>query len=685
MTALLLALLSLALARALGPEPYVETLGPGTAVFHASTQAAKGCLPSFAVAVSRRGTPGRGGVRMTPRFDGGVVTLSISSGTSLYGAGEAAGPLLRNGRTLTLWNTDAYDYSASSPSLYQSHPWVLGVRPDGSSFGVLFDTTYRQTLTFPPLSGGELRTAAEGPGFPVIVIERQEPSSVLRALSELTGKMPLPPRWSLGYHQCRYSYTPDSRALEVAREFRRRKIPCDVLWHDIDYMRDFLVFTFNPKDFPDPVRHNRSLHELGFHTVWMIDPGVGAQAVSYPVFESLMAGGHAVLAADGSTYFGRVWPGKVVFPDFLRAETRRWWAGLYKNWLAYGVDGVWNDMNEPAVFGTPTKTMPEDNIHRADAALGGTGPHARYHNVYGMMMIRATREGLQAARPDRRPFVLTRSNFLGGQRYGATWTGDNRADFDHLAWSIPMALNMGLSGQPNAGPDIGGFIGNGPEGREGELFARWIGFGALLPFSRGHTMKDNRDKEPWSFGPAVEKSCRIALERRYRLLPYLYTLFHEASRTGLPVARPVFFADLKDPALRGEDSAFLLGDGLMVATRRQAALPKGGWREFLFPGEEADPSQPGLYIKPGAAVPTGPVLQYADERPLDELTLLVCFDSQGRASGRLYEDAGDGFGFQKGESRETVFRVTRGPKVEQRVSGGWGPAKREVRAVVLCP
>jgi alpha-glucosidase len=198
-------------------------------------------------------------------------------------------------------------------------------------------------------------------------------------------------------------------------------------------------------------------------------------------------------------------------------------------------------------------------------------------------------------------------------------------------------------------------------------------------------MKDNRDKEPWSFGPAVEKSCRIALERRYRLLPYLYTLFHEASRTGLPVARPVFFADLKDPALRGEDSAFLLGDGLMVATRRQAALPKGGWREFLFPGEEADPSQPGLYIKPGAAVPTGPVLQYADERPLDELTLLVCFDSQGRASGRLYEDAGDGFGFQKGESRETVFRVTRGPKVEQRVSGGWGPAKREVRAVVLCP
>ncbi|MFA5138770.1 MAG: TIM-barrel domain-containing protein [Elusimicrobiota bacterium] len=681
MTAFLLALLSPAFAL----EPYAETLGPGTAVFYASTKAAQDCLPSFAVTVSRRGKPGKGGVRTIPRFDGRVVTLAVSSGTSLYGTGEAAGPLLRNGRTLTLWNTDAYDYSASSPSLYQSHPWVLGVRPDGSSFGVLFDTTYRQELSLPPLSGGELRTSVEGPDFPVIVIERQGPAAVLRELSRLTGKMPLPPRWSLGYHQCRYSYTPDSRALEVAREFRKRRIPCDVLWHDIDYMRDFLIFTFSPQAFPDPARHNRELHALGFRTVWMIDPGVGAQPVSYPVFSALMAGGHAVLAADGSTFFGKVWPGKVVFPDFLRSETRRWWAGLYKNWLSYGVDGVWNDMNEPAVFETPTKTMPEDNIHRADAKLGGAGPHARYHNVYGMMMIRATREGIQAARPDRRPFVLTRSNFIGGQRYGATWTGDNRADWDHLAWSIPMVLNMGLSGQPNVGPDIGGFIGNGPEGREGELFARWMSFGALLPFSRGHTMKGNRDKEPWSFGPEVEKSCRTALERRYRLLPYLYTLFREASETGLPVARPIFFADLKDPALRGEDSSFLLGDGLLVATGPRPSLPKGGWSKFVFPGEEADPGQAQLYIKPGAAIPAGPVVQYSDEKPLEELTLLVCFDSQGRASGRLYEDAGDGLGFEKGEFRETVFRVTRGPKVKQEITGRWGPAKREVRTVVLCP
>jgi len=384
------------------------------------------------------------------------------------------------------------------------------------------------------------------------------------------------------------------------------------------------------------------------------------------------------------------------FPDFTRADTRAWWAGLYAPFLARGVDGVWNDMNEPAVFKVKSKTMPEDNVHRADPELGGTGPHARYHNIYGMQMIRATREGMSAARPERRPFVLSRANFLGGQRYGATWSGDNTANWEQLAWSIPMALNLGLSGQPDAGPDIGGFAGNGPKGatllERGTHFARWMGIGALLPFARGHTNKENGDKEPWAFGAASEQTCRAALERRYRLMPYLYTVFREASVTGLPVARPLFFADSKDPALRTEDAAFLLGDSLLVAARvtpagdRAPVRPKG-WMKLKFSGEAEDPDLPELYLRPGSIVSTGPVTQFVDEKPLDHLSLLVCLDAEGRAEGTLYEDAGDGYGYQRGEYRLTTFKaVMREGKIawSSTSEGNWQtPANRTVETVMV--
>lgn len=683
-----------------------ETIAPGTAVFHASAEAKRGAVPSFSMIVPREGKPGDAGVTVKPVFskaDGKqVVTVRVDAGTSLYGTGEVSGPLLRNGQTATLWNHDAYGYDEKAPHLYQSHPWVLGVKADGSSFGVIFDSSYRQVITMPPTSGGEIKATVDGVEFPVVIIERPTPGEVVTALADLTGKMPLPPKWSLGFHQCRYSYFPDTKVMEIAKGFRDRKIPCDVIWHDIDYMHKFLCFTFDQKHFPDPTRHNDDLHKIGFHTVWMIDPGIGANKDSYPggkymVDETGAAGDHWVKTKDGKPYVGEVWPGPCHFPDFTRKETRAWWAGLYKDWIATGVDGVWNDMNEPAVFNVPSKTMPEDNVHRADAAFGGPGPHARFHNVYGMMMISATREGIAAARPEKRPFVLSRANFLGGQRYGATWTGDNTADWKHLEESIPMVLNIGLSGQPNIGPDIGGFAGNGPDGEapmdRGTHFGRWMGIGALLPFARAHTGKDNGQKEPWSFGPKVEATCKAAIERRYRLIPYLYTLFEEASRTGMPVARPLFFTDPTDPALRGEDDAFLLGAGLLVKGQmapdrtRTVTMPKGAWRKFAFEGETPDPELPELYLKGGTIVPTGPIVQFVDEKPLTELTLLVSLDDKGEATGTLYEDAGEGYGYQKGEFLRTTFKAKREGnevKVTSSAEGSWkAPAGRTVTVRVL--
>lgn len=675
---------------------FAESIGPAIVRFHADARAAALAPPSLAL---ERPHPGLGpapeGWRVVPVFEsragGRIARVAIEPGTSLYGTGEVAGPLLRNGRTITCWNTDAYNYDDRSPSLYQSHPWVLAVRADGSAFGVLADTPGKVVVDLQ----GKIEFRAAGTPFPVITMEGETPADVLRALSGLTGRMPLPPRWALGYQQCRFSYAPASEVRRIAREFRKRRLPCDVLWLDIDHMDGYRSFTFDPRGFPDPRALNDTLHARGFHTVWMLDPGLLVDEGFFAWREGTL-GDHWVESASGEPWGGAVWPGRCVWPDFTRAETRAWWAGLVKDFVAHGIDGVWNDMNEPSVFDGPGKTMALEARHRADAALGGTASHARYHNVYGMLMARATREGLLLARPDRRPFVLSRANFIGGQRYAAAWTGDNAADWNHLRWSVPMALNLGLSGQPFAGPDLGGYRGAGTSA----LFARWMGIGAFLPFARAHTEKGNPPKEPWAFGRAVEETCRRALEARYRLMPYLYSVFREASVTGLPVVRPVFFADPADPALRAEDGAFLLGGDLLVVPdvtplrNRRAALPAGGtWPEVPELLRRADgsrdPDLPRLLQRPGSVVPIGPVVQHTGEIPsgAPELTVLVALDSTGHAVGWLYEDDGDGFGHERGEYRLTRFDASRsgarGAIVvrARQVEGSWPERERVVKVL----
>ncbi|MCK4912987.1 MAG: DUF5110 domain-containing protein [Planctomycetes bacterium] len=607
--------------------------------------------------------------------------IKIEDGTSLYGTGEVAGSLLRNGKAIACWNKDCFGYNRLNDSLYQSHPWVLAVRKDGTAFGVLADTTYKCWVNL--VNGIEFSSAEN---FPVIIINRNSPQEVLTALANLIGKMPLPPRWSLGYHQCRWSYYPASRVMEIANGFRSRNIPCDVIWMDIDYMDGFRIFTFDKKGFPNPAELNDALHKMGFKSIWMIDPGVKAEK-GYFVYDQGCSGDHWVKTADGKEYNGKVWPGDCAFPDFTRPETRKWWAGLYKDFMATGIDGVWNDMDEPAVFKSATGTMPLDNVHRGGGKLP-QGTHAQYHNVYGMLMVRATREGILTANPDKRPFVLTRANFIGGHRYAATWTGDNTSDWNHLEDSVSMALNLGLSGQPFSGPDIGGFCEDG----DGKLFARWMGVGALLPFARGHTCKGNMDKEPWSFGENVERSCRAALERRYRLLPYLYTLFYEASVTGLPVMRPLFFAEPTNLKLRSEDSAFLLGGDLLVEPQLKESsketVPEltGVWREISLVGENPakDANQPVLKIRSGAIIPLGKVVQNTTEDSLDPLTLLVCLDENGLAEGTLYEDAGDGFGYRKGRYLLTKYAARKiGEKVIVEILSKQGKMQRAKRKTIV--
>ena len=573
-----------------------------------------------------------------------IAQVSFGSNVDLYGTGEVMGDLIRNGKTVKLWNTDNYGYGKDNGQrLYQSHPWVLGVGENGKSFGVIADNTWKMEISL----GERITFSSEGPAFRVIVIEKDSPQEVMKELGKLTGTIELPPLWSLGFHQCRYSYYPDERVKSLADTMRLKNIPCDVIWMDIDYMQDFKIFTFDSIHFPNPKETNDYLHKNDFKSVWMIDPGIKAEK-GFFVYDSGEKINAWVHTRNDSVFLGKVWPGDCVFPDFTQSKVSKWWGGLYENFMAKGVDGVWNDMNEPAVFETVDWTMPDSNKHIGDEYIKND-IHLRYHNVYGMMMVESSRKGIIKSNPEKRPFVLTRSNFLGGHRYAATWTGDNNSSMKHLKQSIPMSLNLSLSGQPFNGPDIGGFAGNATP----ELYAHWIAVGAFYPFSRAHSTKGSINQEPWSFGEEVETVSREALERRYRLLPYLYTLFWESANTGMPVMRPVFFNNPSEKYLRTEQENFLLGSDLLIVPKwsENGQIPSGNWRNISINGEKSQNHKyhPDVLIRPGAIVPLCNPIVSTNSFSLDTITLLVSLDTNLSAKGILYSDLGEGYGYKEGE------------------------------------
>jgi len=380
-----------------------------------------------------------------------IATIAIGKDDDLYGTGEVRGDLKRNGKEILLWNKDNYGYMANDgKNLYQSHPWVLGLRKDGTAYGVLADNTWKATLS----TDGQIRFESWGPAFRVITIEGKNSREVLAKLAELTGTMELPPLWAIGYQQCRYSYYPDTRVKEIVDSLRITKIPCDVVWMDIDYMDQFKVFTYSPTKFSDPKALQDYVHAKKMKTVYMIDPGIKVEP-GYFVYDQGKEYDFFVKDHTGKNFEGRVWPGQCNFPDYTRTEVRSWWSGLTRDFMRKGADGLWNDMNDPSVFGAATGTMDEDAVHMAGEAHYQFDSHLRYHNLYGTYMMRASRDGSLLANPEKRPFVLSRSNFLGGQRYGATWTGDNMSAWEYLLESIPMTLNLSLSGQPFNGPDMG--------------------------------------------------------------------------------------------------------------------------------------------------------------------------------------------------------------------------------------
>ncbi len=631
------------------------------------------------------------------------VWKSLPDDEQIYGLGEKNGRLNKRGRQLggysyAMWNSDTYAYEADTDPIYESVPFYLALRR-GHAWGVFLDNTFRSHFDIGHTAQGLLEFGAEGGALNYYFIDGPALRDVVARYTDLTGRLPLPPVWSLGYHQCRYSYYPDTRVRFIAENFRQRQIPAEVIWLDIHYQEGYAPFTWDPQRFPDPKRLVSDLRAEGFRLVTIVDPHIKKQPGMAP-YDSGLAGHHFALAADGSVYEGPVWPSRAehnpansVFPDFSRPGTRDWWGTLVAPLVDVGVAGIWNDMNEPAVFDTPTGTMP------LDVRFDGEGQptdQREIHNVYGLLMTEATRGGLARLRPDERPFVLTRATYAGGQRYAAQWAGDNVSDWTSMRNAIPTLLGMGLSGLSFVGVDVGGFA----ESPSPELYTRWLQSAVLYPFLRTHTTYGTADQEPWSYGEAWEPYNRRAIELRYELLPEIYDVMHDTSVTGLPAMRPLVLDYPDEPATWGLDDEYLFGRDLLIApvvregaTARDFYLPKGRWVEMATgrvldgPAAHSMPVTMGtipLFARAGAFVFREPVIQYSAQMPGQPLIVEVY--AADSSDGSLYEDDGLSLRYRQGQSMTRRFaqersagrvRVTAGAP-----EGPWRPAARHLRFVV---
>jgi alpha-glucosidase len=595
------------------------------------------------------------------------VFKETTDNESFYGFGEQGGLNLdQRGESLGLWNTDAYSYGLDTKYLYTAIPFFVGLKEE-RAYGLFFDNTYRSYYEMASESDDYYYFYANGGKLTYYFTYGPDIGDVIDRYTELTGKMDVPAKWTLGLHQSKWQYTPD-QILNIARTYREKDIPLDTMHFDIDYMRDFRVFTWDDE-------YKQALGELksmeGFHAIAINDPAV-KQDPGYEVYEEGTENDYWAKNPDGSTYIGEVWPGDSAFPDFLQEDVRNWWSDNHEVLFDAGVDGVWNDMNEPAVFDGPFHTMPLDIVF-------GDGPdtklHKEYHNLYGHDETSATYDAFGMHKPDERPFVLTRDMYAGTQRYAALWTGDNVSSWEHLQMSLPMNMNVGLSGVSFVGNDIGGFA----QRPDAELFGRWIEVGAFLPFSRIHYDSNakadggSQRQEPWAFGEEVEAISKKYIEMRYRLLPYLYTEFKEAAESGKPVQQPLVYQFQDDERTYDIADQFMFGDALMLApvveqgqTSREVYLPDGvRWTDY-WTGTEYEGGQTlsvdaplehlPIFVKRDSMIPMREVQQYTDENPLTTLELDTYLDEEATYS--FYEDDGETPNYKDGEYNVTNFSVS---------------------------
>jgi alpha-glucosidase len=570
------------------------------------------------------------------------------------GLGEKTGPLNRRGNAYINWNSDIPAYSYRQDPLYVTIPFYIGIHDD-LPYGIFLDNSYQTKFNFGASTDDKFSffSAVNGE-MKYYFFGARNISGIIRDYTWLTGRMHLPPYWSLGYQQCRWSYYPESEVLDLAHTFRDKKIPCDVIYLDIHYMDNYKVFTWNKERFPDPGLMISKINAMGFHLVTIIDPGIKIEK-GYPSYEEGIKQDCFVKYPGGQLYTGNVWPGRCHFPDFTNPKVREWWGKSFITLTPPGVEGFWNDMNEPSAWG---QSIP--NIVSFDFD-GHHSTIAEAHNVYGLNMSRATYEGTRQLLNNKRPFILTRAAYAGIQRYSAVWTGDNSATEADMMMAVRMVNSLGVSGVSFTGPDMGGFIGTPTN----ELFARWMSVGIYTPFLRNHAEINSRHKEPWSFGEKIEEISRQWINKRYRLLPYLYSAFYESTQTGMPVARTLAISYMEDNKIYEEEfqNEYLFGGQILVApvssekNTCNVYFPSGEWVRMtddrLYNGNtEAVVDCPlddlPVFVKSGGIIPLQSVIQSTSETPSPALEIHI-YNGKGPNTFIYYEDDGVTYNYESGQ------------------------------------
>ncbi|ODN30872.1 TIM-barrel domain-containing protein [Fervidobacterium thailandense] len=626
-----------------------------------------------------------------------------------YGFGDKVGPLDRKGRRYVFWNTDNFTHHPSADPLYKSIPFYVFASEDARHwYGCFTDYPGWMEIDLDPEGSRELIFKVLGNGFAQYIITGRNVKEIVRQYVNLTGQNIAFPVWAFGYQQSRWSYSTEDEVLDVARNFRERGIPCDVIYLDIDYMDDYKVFTWNPKGFKNYKQTIEELHHDGFKVVAILDPGVKVEE-GYSVFEE---GKNRYFLKDAKKpdqdFEGAVWPGRVRFPDFREPEVRKWWANHVRNYMEDGIDGFWNDMNEIAIFATEydlqeaqenlEKLRLEDGIKVAGTlgAIGEIGrrghgddiqhldgtPHWKVKNVYGYNMQRAVAEMLK--NDGRRPFLISRSAYAGIQKFGGVWTGDNHSWWEHILQEIVRLNSLSLCGIFYSGCDIGGFGGD----VNAELLVRFMQFGVFTPMFRNHSAIGTRRQEPWQFGPEVEELLKKTIKLRYELLPYIYTQYMLGVLTNIPLMRPMFYDFNSPEALRIEDQ-YMFGDSLLVApvfrsntVKRLVWFPKParhltigailrkGWNIVDTPIEH-----PVAFQLIDSAVPTVQAPNYVDMGKIDRVTWKVFL--RNKAIGYLYEDDGTSLDYLKGIYNLKKVVVTRDRIEIQTIHSGYPSIERE--------
>ncbi|MFT3823831.1 MAG: glycoside hydrolase family 31 protein [Chitinophagaceae bacterium] len=610
-----------------------------------------------------------------------------------FGLGEKSGPLNRRGRMYTMWNSDKPCYGVTEDPLYKSIPFFLS----SYRYGIFFDNTYKSVFKFGTESNDYYSFEAPGGDMVYYFIAGRDYKQIISQYTQLTGNPIMPPQWALGFSQCRGMYTNEALARNTADEFRKRKIPCDIIYQDIGWSDGLMNFDWSPERYSNPKGMLQRLDSMGFKMIVSQDPVISQKtAKQWKEADSLHY--FTTDSRTGKSYdMPWPWGGNAGVVDFTKPQVADWWGAYQQKPLNDGVRGFWTDMGEPAWSN-------EDATDRL-FMKHHLGMHDEIHNVYGFTWDKVVKEQFEKRNPGKRIFQMTRSAYAGLQRYTFGWSGDSGNGYNVLdGWSqmgnqVAMGLSAGMGLIPFWTCDISGYCGDITDHEAmAELYIRWMQFGVFTPLSRAHH-EGNHAAEPWVFGKQAEDLSREAINLKYRLFPYIYTYAREAHDKGLPLMRALLLEYPDDPETFKADNEFLFGKELLVApvvkkgaVTRKVYLPEGEWIDFndgktVYDGEQeiiykAPLNVIPLFVKKGSVIPMMPLMQYIGEKKSYPVFLEVYPANENQQAGfELYEDDGETTAYLTNSGSRTLFTCTTGKdryklSIGERRTDGFTPGKR---------